>query len=196
MCILFRILKGKEREGRERERGKREERERRERGERAWRKMTKRRYFYFAAIAVFNGWLMVGYATFYTNFPVFSLVLDEDVSEQIAFRFPEYFPSSLLLSFSPLGPLRSLSLSSFSPRSSTAKQFKAGPSYCNKEEHAVSPSSSSYLSLPLLLISPSLFCLPPSLPFQMLTLLSLSPGSTTNCNREGRCRTKPFSSGC
>jgi len=47
--------------------------------------------FYFAAIAVFNGWLMVGYATFYTNFPVFSLVLDEDVSETIAFRFPELY---------------------------------------------------------------------------------------------------------
>lgn len=47
--------------------------------------------FYFAAISVFNGYLMVGYSTFYTNFPVFSLVLDEDVSETIAFRFPELY---------------------------------------------------------------------------------------------------------
>jgi len=47
--------------------------------------------FYFAPLAVFNGWLMVGYSTFYTNFPVFSLVLDEDVTEDIAFRFPELY---------------------------------------------------------------------------------------------------------
>lgn len=47
--------------------------------------------FYFAAIAIYNGWLLVGYATFYTMAPVFSLVLDEDVSESIAFRFPELY---------------------------------------------------------------------------------------------------------
>jgi len=47
--------------------------------------------FYFAAIAVYNGWLMVGYSTIYTMAPVFSLVLDEDVSDQIAFRFPELY---------------------------------------------------------------------------------------------------------
>jgi len=33
----------------------------------------------------------VGYATIYTTAPVFSLVLDEDVSETIAFRFPELY---------------------------------------------------------------------------------------------------------
>jgi phospholipid-translocating ATPase len=47
--------------------------------------------FYFAAIAIYNGWLLVGYATFYTMAPVFSLVLDEDVSEDIAFQFPELY---------------------------------------------------------------------------------------------------------
>lgn len=31
------------------------------------------------------------YATFYTMLPVFSLVLDEDVSTDIAFRFPELY---------------------------------------------------------------------------------------------------------
>jgi len=47
--------------------------------------------FYFAAIAIYTGWVMVGYATVYTMAPVFSLVLDEDVSVQIAFRFPELY---------------------------------------------------------------------------------------------------------
>lgn len=47
--------------------------------------------FYFAAIAIYNGWLLVGYSTTFTMAPVFSLVLDEDVSEAIAFRFPELY---------------------------------------------------------------------------------------------------------
>eukprot|EP01128_Nolandella_sp_AFSM9_P011791 TRINITY_DN870_c0_g1_i2.p1 TRINITY_DN870_c0_g1~~TRINITY_DN870_c0_g1_i2.p1 ORF type:complete len:683 (-),score=163.58 TRINITY_DN870_c0_g1_i2:216-2264(-) len=47
--------------------------------------------FYFAAIAIYNGWLLVGYATFYTTLPVFSLVLDTDVTEEIAFQFPELY---------------------------------------------------------------------------------------------------------
>jgi phospholipid-translocating ATPase len=47
--------------------------------------------FYFAAIAIYNGWLMVGYATWYTTLPVFSLVLDTDVTEEIAFQFPELY---------------------------------------------------------------------------------------------------------
>lgn len=34
---------------------------------------------------------MVGYATFYTMAPVFSLVLDEDVSEQVVVLFPELY---------------------------------------------------------------------------------------------------------
>lgn len=40
--------------------------------------------FYFAPIALYQGWLMVGYATVYTMAPVFSLVLDRDVSEDLA----------------------------------------------------------------------------------------------------------------
>lgn len=40
--------------------------------------------FYFAPIALYQGWLMVGYATLYTMAPVFSLVLDRDVSEDLA----------------------------------------------------------------------------------------------------------------
>eukprot|EP01113_Clastostelium_recurvatum_P029203 TRINITY_DN3524_c0_g1_i3.p1 TRINITY_DN3524_c0_g1~~TRINITY_DN3524_c0_g1_i3.p1 ORF type:complete len:1185 (-),score=348.75 TRINITY_DN3524_c0_g1_i3:5-3115(-) len=47
--------------------------------------------FFFAAISIYNGFLLVGYATIYTMAPVFSLVLDEDVSEHIAMRYPELY---------------------------------------------------------------------------------------------------------
>ncbi|KAL0482155.1 phospholipid-transporting ATPase IIB [Acrasis kona] len=47
--------------------------------------------FFFATLPVFTGWLMVGYTTFYTMLPVFSIVLDEDVKEQIVFTFPELY---------------------------------------------------------------------------------------------------------
>ncbi|XP_012936830.1 probable phospholipid-transporting ATPase IIB isoform X3 [Aplysia californica] len=47
--------------------------------------------FYFVSIALFPGFLMVGYATVYTMFPVFSLVLDKDVSADIAITYPELY---------------------------------------------------------------------------------------------------------
>lgn len=47
--------------------------------------------FYFAAIAVYSGWLIVGYSTIFTMAPVFSLVLDTDVSEDITFLYPELY---------------------------------------------------------------------------------------------------------
>lgn len=47
--------------------------------------------FYFAPIALYQGMLIVGYATVYTNGPVFSLVLDQDVSEEIAMIYPELY---------------------------------------------------------------------------------------------------------
>ncbi|KAG8866259.1 putative aminophospholipid-translocase [Serendipita sp. 405] len=47
--------------------------------------------FYFAPIAVYQGWLMMGYATIYTMAPVFSLVLDRDVSEDLALLYPELY---------------------------------------------------------------------------------------------------------
>ncbi|KAG1138765.1 hypothetical protein G6F38_010314 [Rhizopus arrhizus] len=46
---------------------------------------------YFAPIAIYQGMLIVGYATIYTNAPVFSLVLDQDVSEEIAVMYPELY---------------------------------------------------------------------------------------------------------
>lgn len=34
---------------------------------------------------------MVGYATIYTMFPVFSLVLDHDISAKVALTYPELY---------------------------------------------------------------------------------------------------------
>lgn len=42
-------------------------------------------------LALYQGWLMVGYATVYTMAPVFSLVLDKDVDEELANLYPELY---------------------------------------------------------------------------------------------------------
>ncbi|PKY42453.1 phospholipid-translocating P-type ATPase [Rhizophagus irregularis] len=47
--------------------------------------------FYFAPIALYQGILIVGYSTVYTMAPVFSLVLDKDVRDDIALQFPELY---------------------------------------------------------------------------------------------------------
>eukprot|EP00088_Acartia_fossae_P009469 TRINITY_DN1459_c0_g1_i2.p1 TRINITY_DN1459_c0_g1~~TRINITY_DN1459_c0_g1_i2.p1 ORF type:complete len:559 (+),score=147.38 TRINITY_DN1459_c0_g1_i2:158-1678(+) len=47
--------------------------------------------FYFSSVSLYQGFLMVGYATVYTMLPVFSLVLDRDVSGQIAIMYPELY---------------------------------------------------------------------------------------------------------
>ena len=45
----------------------------------------------FTPLALYQGWLMVGYATVYTMAPVFSLVLDKDVDEDLAKLYPELY---------------------------------------------------------------------------------------------------------
>lgn len=47
--------------------------------------------FYFASVPLYQGFLMVGYATIYTMFPVFSLVLDQDVGPEMALLYPELY---------------------------------------------------------------------------------------------------------
>ncbi|KAG5460515.1 MAG: HAD-like domain-containing protein, partial [Olpidium bornovanus] len=47
--------------------------------------------FYFAPIALYQGFLLVGYSTIYTMAPVFSLVLDRDVDDETALRYPELY---------------------------------------------------------------------------------------------------------
>jgi phospholipid-translocating ATPase len=44
--------------------------------------------FYFVAIPIYNGYLILGYSTVYTMFPVFSLVTDEDCSETAVIKYP------------------------------------------------------------------------------------------------------------
>lgn len=47
--------------------------------------------FYVSSISLYQGILMIAYGTIYTMFPVFSLVLDKDVSRDVAIRFPELY---------------------------------------------------------------------------------------------------------
>lgn len=55
--------------------------------------------FYFSPIALYQGWLMVGYATAYTMAPVFSLVLDRDVTREVALLYPELYKELTKVSF-------------------------------------------------------------------------------------------------
>src|SRR5690606_36634465 len=45
----------------------------------------------YEPIGLYQGWLLVGYASLYTMFPVFSLVLDKDVDENLAALYPELY---------------------------------------------------------------------------------------------------------
>ena len=49
--------------------------------------------FYFVAIPIYNGFLMLGYATIYTALPVFSLVFDTDTDLDSALMFPPLYKS-------------------------------------------------------------------------------------------------------
>ena len=44
--------------------------------------------FYFVSIPIYNGFLMLGYATVYTSLPVFSLVFDEDADVLSIMNYP------------------------------------------------------------------------------------------------------------
>jgi phospholipid-translocating ATPase len=46
---------------------------------------------HFKPDALFRDWLIVGYATAYTQLPIFSLVLDRDVDEALANLYPELY---------------------------------------------------------------------------------------------------------
>ena len=46
---------------------------------------------HFQPDALFRDWLIVGYATLYTQLPIFSLVLDRDVDEALANLYPELY---------------------------------------------------------------------------------------------------------
>ena len=47
--------------------------------------------YFFVTIPIYNGYLMLGYSTFYTTLPVFSLVLDEDVNFKKVMDYPALY---------------------------------------------------------------------------------------------------------
>ncbi|XP_014260089.1 probable phospholipid-transporting ATPase IIB isoform X2 [Cimex lectularius] len=47
--------------------------------------------FYFSSVSLFPGFFMVGYATIYTMFPVFSLVLDKDLDDHFLLMYPDLY---------------------------------------------------------------------------------------------------------
>jgi phospholipid-translocating ATPase len=49
--------------------------------------------FYFVAVPIYNGFLMMGYSTIYTNLPVLALILDEDVDLKAVMKFPPLYKS-------------------------------------------------------------------------------------------------------
>jgi phospholipid-translocating ATPase len=51
--------------------------------------------FDFVAMPVYNGWLMLGYATVYTMLPVFCLIFDEDVTKDKAMEYTELYKALL-----------------------------------------------------------------------------------------------------
>ncbi|SGZ50248.1 CIC11C00000003463 [Sungouiella intermedia] len=46
---------------------------------------------HFEPLALYKGWLMVGYSTLYTMAPVFSLTLDTDIDEKLTKLYPELY---------------------------------------------------------------------------------------------------------
>jgi len=49
--------------------------------------------YFSVTIPFFNGYLMLGYSTIYTNLPVFSLILDEDINHEICLKYPILYKS-------------------------------------------------------------------------------------------------------
>ncbi len=48
--------------------------------------------FYFCSVPVFNSYLLLGYATYYTFLPVFCLVFDKDIdNEETVFKYPNLY---------------------------------------------------------------------------------------------------------
>ena len=50
--------------------------------------------FYFVPLPIYSGFLLLGYSTIFTMLPVFSLILDEDISRKIAQKYPILYKST------------------------------------------------------------------------------------------------------
>ncbi len=51
--------------------------------------------FYYVAIPIYNGFLILGYATVYTCLPVFCLIFDQDISYKKAMDYPAIYQSMM-----------------------------------------------------------------------------------------------------
>ncbi|KAG2461478.1 ATP9A ATPase, partial [Polypterus senegalus] len=86
--------------------------------------------FYFASVPLYQGFLIIGYSTIYTMFPVFSLVLDKDVKSEVAMLYPELY-KDLLKVWRPPDPgfshtlIPSLSLGVLANQDAHNKDFSA-----------------------------------------------------------------------
>jgi phospholipid-translocating ATPase len=47
--------------------------------------------FFFVDIPLYNSYLILGYSTIYTMFPVFSIVMDEDVTREKVKAYPALY---------------------------------------------------------------------------------------------------------
>jgi len=47
-------------------------------------------YFYLP-IYMFNTWLIMGFVTFFTSWPVFSILLNEDITRELAFKYEKIY---------------------------------------------------------------------------------------------------------
>ena len=47
--------------------------------------------FYYSPIPLYNGYLMLGYSTLYTNIPVLTLLLDREINNENAMKFPDLY---------------------------------------------------------------------------------------------------------
>ena len=52
--------------------------------------------FYYSAIPIYNGYLMLGYTTFFTSMPVFALIMDYDMSYKTVKDYPILYQSQQL----------------------------------------------------------------------------------------------------
>ena len=49
--------------------------------------------FYYSAIPIYNGYLMLGYTTFFTSMPVFALIMDTDITYRTIKQYPNLYQS-------------------------------------------------------------------------------------------------------
>ncbi|KAF7683962.1 putative phospholipid-transporting ATPase IIB [Astathelohania contejeani] len=69
--------------------------------------------FYFAPIAVYRGFLLMGYATVFTMFPSLAIIFSRDISRDIAFKFPELYKELVKTHYLSLKNLLTYTLLSF-----------------------------------------------------------------------------------